>query len=62
MSNYFVRSRHVRVLLTGEDLKKLNLLPGPLYTEIFERLKDAHLDGVLQSLEDEMEFVRSHYL
>jgi len=38
---------------TGDDLRKLGLPPSPAYGEILSSLRNAWLDGEIQSLEEE---------
>ncbi|HQE91295.1 MAG TPA: CBS domain-containing protein [Anaerolineae bacterium] len=45
--------RHIQPLLTGKDLKKLGLAPGPVYRQIFEALRAGRLDGEIATREDE---------
>jgi tRNA nucleotidyltransferase (CCA-adding enzyme) len=50
--------QHVKPSLTGEDLKKMGLKPGPLYRKILDRLLDARLNGEVQSEADERGLVK----
>ncbi len=45
--------RHVQPELTGEDLKKRGLAPGPFYREILEALRAARLDGLIHTRAEE---------
>ena len=62
LSSYFTHLRSVQCLLSGSDLHQLGIFPGPVYTEIFKRLLAARLDGELVTRDDEIGFVRQHYL
>ena len=53
---YLTRLRTVKVLLTGEDLKKMGIPPGPRYKEILAELLDAKLDGLVRNREEELAF------
>jgi tRNA nucleotidyltransferase (CCA-adding enzyme) len=46
---YWEAYRHVKPVLTGDDLKDMALPPGPLYGRILEELRDARLDGEISS-------------
>jgi len=35
--------------------------PGPLYREIFSRVLDARLDGLVHSPADEIEWISRHF-
>lgn len=43
----------------GQDLKALNVPPGPIYREILERVRDALLDKQITTLEEERALARS---
>jgi tRNA nucleotidyltransferase (CCA-adding enzyme) len=45
-------------MIDGDQLRKMGLPPGPLYTEILGALRDARLDGKVSTLEDEKEEVQ----
>ena len=45
--------REVQPLLTGEDLKEMGLEPGPLFGNLLEVLREARLDGQVESRADE---------
>jgi tRNA nucleotidyltransferase (CCA-adding enzyme) len=48
----------VTPLMDGEELRRMGLAPGPLYSEILGALRDARLDGKVSSLEEERAEVR----
>ena len=48
-------------LLTGEDLIRMGLPPGPRFREILTAVEDAQLEGRLRSREDAVEFVRENF-
>jgi tRNA nucleotidyltransferase (CCA-adding enzyme) len=50
--------RHVKPSLTGEDLKKLGIPEGPGIKEVLKKLREARLDGKIDSREGEVEIVR----
>lgn len=52
------RLRHIQPVLTGDDLKQMGIPPGPAYKDILARLRDARLDGILTTREQEIDFVR----
>lgn len=58
ISLYLTRLRHVRITVTGDDLKRIGIPPGPQYKRILVRLLDAKLDGLVQTSDDEMTFIR----
>ena len=52
------RLRYVKPVLTGNDLKKMGILPGPQIKEILNRLRDARLDGEVSDKKEEVELVK----
>jgi tRNA nucleotidyltransferase (CCA-adding enzyme) len=50
--------RHVNPMLTGEDLLKLGVPEGPQIKEFLKRLREARLDGKIDSRKEEEEMVR----
>lgn len=53
VSAYFTTYQRTKPLLTGADLKSFGLKPGPQFGKILERLRDARLDGQVESEADE---------
>jgi tRNA nucleotidyltransferase (CCA-adding enzyme) len=45
--------------ITGHDLKKLGIPPGPRYNEILRRLRAAWLDGEVKTEEEEKKLLNS---
>ena len=62
MSQYITQLRHVKTLITGKDLKKMGLDPGPVYRKTLEAVLDAKLNGLFKTREDEIVFVRNYVL
>jgi tRNA nucleotidyltransferase (CCA-adding enzyme) len=62
ISLYFRNLQEVRPALQGKDLKAMGITPGPIYRQILDRLLDGRLNGELSSREEEVEFVREHYM
>jgi tRNA nucleotidyltransferase (CCA-adding enzyme) len=58
ISLYLTSLRNVKVELTGDDLKKMGIPPGPRYKKILAEVLDAKLDGLVHSRDEEMEFAR----
>ncbi len=51
--------RYVKSALTGNDLKRMGIVPGPRIKEILNLLHEARLDGKVSSKRDEEGLVRS---
>jgi tRNA nucleotidyltransferase (CCA-adding enzyme) len=61
ISRFLLELRNTHTLLKGSDLKKLGLLPGPVYSEIFGKILDEKLMGRLETREEEIIFVKRIY-
>ena len=53
LQKYLTEWRHVRSNITGSDLKKRGLPPGPEYYKILRNLRNAWLDQEVQDIEAE---------
>jgi tRNA nucleotidyltransferase (CCA-adding enzyme) len=54
--------RLVKPALTGNDLKKMGIPQGPKINEILEKLREARLDGQVDTKKDEEEIARARFL
>lgn len=59
LSRYITQWRHEKVDITGEDLKKLGLPPGPLFSHILRLVLQAKLDGTAPGREEQLALARS---
>ena len=48
-------------LITGDDLKKLGMRPGPRFKEILDAVSSQQLEGTLKSSEEALEWVKGQY-
>ncbi|MFC1939811.1 CCA tRNA nucleotidyltransferase [Chloroflexota bacterium] len=55
---FLTRLRYIRPALTGNDLQKMGIGPGPRMKEILQRLHEARLDGKVKDQRGEEEVVR----
>jgi tRNA nucleotidyltransferase (CCA-adding enzyme) len=62
ISLYFTQLKTIHINTRGEDLRKLGLPPGPIYKIILNELLEARLNGKLLTAEDEIAYVRKHFL
>ncbi len=53
IASYAVRWRHVRPALQGDTLKAMGLKPGPRFGTLLRRLRDAKLDGLVATPDQE---------
>ena len=60
ISRYFTKLRYVTTSITGKQLIKMGLKPGPIYREILEAVLYAKLDGKLKTANDELMFARNY--
>ncbi|MFC2004125.1 CCA tRNA nucleotidyltransferase [Chloroflexota bacterium] len=58
LQTFLTKLRYVKPVLTGDDLKKMGISPGPQIKEILQRLHEARLDGKVTSKQGEEELVR----
>jgi len=49
-------------LLTGEDLKRLGLKPGPIFKQILSDLEDRQLEGVVTDRDTALAYVKTHFV
>ncbi|MGD8406680.1 MAG: CBS domain-containing protein, partial [Anaerolineales bacterium] len=54
LQSYLKKWRHVRPKTTGHDLNELGLSPGPEYKNILGQLRNAWLDGDVESEDEEL--------
>ncbi len=55
---FLTRLRYIKPALTGNDLQKMGIAPGPRMKEILQRLHEAKLDGKVTSKKEEEGLVR----
>jgi tRNA nucleotidyltransferase (CCA-adding enzyme) len=60
ISLYFTQLQNVRCFITGRDLKKLGVPPGPRFREILDKLLEARLNNLVQSREEELQLARQY--
>jgi tRNA nucleotidyltransferase (CCA-adding enzyme) len=54
---YETELRHVQPVVNGEYLMSLGLKPSPLFSKLLNAVRDARLDGEVQTLEEEQALV-----
>lgn len=60
ISKYLLEWRNQKPLIGGNDLKRMGISPGPLYSRIFKKVIYEKLKGRLKSKEDELQFVKEY--
>jgi tRNA nucleotidyltransferase (CCA-adding enzyme) len=61
LSHYLIELRRVKPQLTGQDLKNIGIMPGPVYSKILDTLLEERLRRNLLTREDELAFVKERY-
>ena len=62
ISVYLSRLRFIQRELDGKDLKEMGYPTGPMFREIMLAVQDARVDGVVNSLAEEKEWVLANFL
>jgi tRNA nucleotidyltransferase (CCA-adding enzyme) len=57
IEDFFKVYNGVHIYVSGNDLKKLGITPGPNYQKIFKRVLNAKLNGAVKTKEDELTFI-----
>ena len=61
VSDYITTLRSTETLLNGNYLKEIGFKPGPIFREILDSLLDARLNGEVETIYDEVEFVQKNW-
>jgi len=59
LSNYHSRLKRLKTYISGKELKELGIPPGPMYSKILVTVLNARLDNMVETREDEINFVKS---
>ncbi|HAM08770.1 MAG TPA: hypothetical protein DCP74_00450 [Bacteroidales bacterium] len=59
ISLYLSNLQDIRLSITGKDIVKLGVRPGPLYGKVMGQVLRAKLDGLVNTKEEEIEFVKN---
>lgn len=49
----------MRIFISGEDIRKLGIAPGPFYQKVFTQVLNAKLDGQVKTKEEEIALIKS---
>jgi tRNA nucleotidyltransferase (CCA-adding enzyme) len=60
ISRYLLELRNIKTHLRGKDFMKMGITPGPIYSEIMNALLEKKLQGLIESREDEIAFVKGY--
>lgn len=59
VSSYFLKYKKEILYISGRELKELQVKPGPIYSQILNKLLCAQLDGEVKNKRDEIRFVKN---
>ncbi len=59
--HYIREWRHIRPIMSGDDLKAMGFKPGPIYRDILNALKIAHLEGNITTIAEERSLILKHF-
>lgn len=51
-----------QLALTGDDLIHMGIQPGPVFKTVFQTLRDARINGLIHSREEEVQWVQNRFL
>ncbi|MCM8795842.1 MAG: CCA tRNA nucleotidyltransferase [Candidatus Omnitrophica bacterium] len=58
IKDFFDIYNGMRILISGDDLKRLGILPGPFYQKIFTEVLNAKLKGEVKTKEEELFLIK----
>lgn len=62
MISYFLTVlKKIKITISGNDLKEMGFMPGPIFRKIMEDVHSAKLDGYILNHNDELAFVRKQF-
>ncbi len=59
---YLSEWRGMKTVIKGNDLLRLGLEPGPEFRRILEKVLFARIDGFLKTKQDEIDYVKKHFV
>jgi len=59
VSSYFLKYKKESLYISGKELKELRVKPGPIYSQILNKLLSAQLDGEVKNKRDEIRLVKN---
>ena len=63
VNTYFTQyHKQAELSLTGDDLVKMGIKPGPVFQSVFKALREAHVKGAIETREEEVAWVRKQFL
>jgi len=60
ISNFYTRYRYIKPIISGKDLVKIGIKPGPVYTKILNLILNEKLDNRLETPKKEIKFATQY--
>ena len=60
ISKFLAEYSSVKIAIGGENLKRLGMKPGPVYTKILARVLREKINGKIKNKREELDFVKKH--
>jgi tRNA nucleotidyltransferase (CCA-adding enzyme) len=57
VADFFEIYNGIRICVSGHDLQRLGVLPGPYYQKVFARVLKAKLEGKIRTKKEELAFI-----
>lgn len=57
---YLKKRQDLKLFITGRELQDIGIEPGPIYSKIMDDLKIARLNGIVNSRDDEIKWVKEN--
>ena len=57
-----MKLKGTKIQTKGKDLTQLGFQPGPVFKEVFEKVLKAKLNDLVKTKDDEIRFVKEHFL
>ena len=61
ISSYFTKLKDVKIHITGKDLMEMGFSPGPIFRDILESVREAHLNFGVHTKEQEIRYIKERY-
>jgi len=57
----YKKAKNTKILINGNDIIKLGIKPGPIFSEIINRLFEAKIKGEVTTKEDEINYIKKYF-
>ena len=59
ITKFIKEYKRKKLLISGKDIKRIGVKPGPIYSELLKNLLNAQLDGLVKTKKEEIKFVKN---